>query len=190
MIMNEQINVNDFKPGITFLKNDEVYLVLESFHSKSGRGQAHVRAKVKNLFKNSTLFFTFTGGEKVEKAFVKKEEVQFLYSDEKYSYFMNMNNFEQFEIDIKKIEDKKIFLIEGLRVNILFYNNRFLDIEIPKNITLKVIETTDAVKGDTVNKATKKAILENNLKIDVPQFVNINDKVVINTESLKYISKG
>lgn len=187
--MSELINVNDFKSGITFSKNGEIYVVIESTHAKSGRGQAHVKAKVRNLYTNSILTMTFTGAEKVEKAFIEKKTVQFLYFDEMYSFFMDMETFEQFEIENKKIKDKIHFLIEGLELFLIFYKGDLLGIELPKNISLKVVETANAVKGDTVNKATKRAKLENNIEIEVPQFINIDDKVIINTENLKYVSK-
>ncbi|BDV02389.1 MAG: elongation factor P [Candidatus Hepatoplasma vulgare] len=187
--MSELINVNDFKPGITFSKDGEVYIVIESSHAKSGRGQAHVKAKVRNLYTNAILTMTFTGAEKVEKAFIEKRSVHFLYSDELHSFFMDMENYEQFEIENEKIRNKIHLLVEELELFIIFYKEDLIGIELPKNISLRVVETANAVKGDTVNKSTKRAKLENNIEIDVPQFINTNDKVIINTENLKYVSK-
>lgn len=188
--MSSQINVNEFKNGMTFLKDNNIYIVLESSHSKSGRGQAHVKVKAKNLLNNSIINITFVGGERVEKAYIEKKNMQFLYFDEKYGYFMDLENYEQIEISIDKIKSEQKFLKEELEVIIKIYNNQILGIELPKNITYTVTETSDAVKGDTVSGATKKAIIETGLEIDVPQFININDKIVLNIESKKYISKG
>ncbi len=188
--MAEQINVNDFKSGITFLKNNSVFLVIEANHSKSGRGQAHVKVKVKNLVTGTINQITFIGGERVEKAFINKEKVQFLYSDEKRSYFMNNETFEQIEIENSFFVNKENnFLVEGLEVNITSYEGNILGIEIPKNVVIKILETTDAVKGDTVTNATKKAKLITGLEIDVPQFIGNGDEIIVNTETSKYVSR-
>jgi elongation factor P len=187
--MAEQINVNDFKQGITFLRNNQVYQVIEANHAKSGRGQAHVKVKAKNLFTNSLQNITFVGGEKVEKAYILKKSMQFLYFEGNKAFFMDNKNFDQIEINDQKIEKNRDFLGIETTLNLLFFEDHLIDIEIPKNIILEVIETTDAIKGDTITNATKKAKLETGLEIDVPQFINISDKVLINTETKKYISK-
>ncbi len=188
--MAEQINVNEFKPGVTFLKEGVVFLVLEATHSKSGRGQAHVKVKAKNMFTGTTNVITYTGGERVEKAFVSKTKMQFLYSDGVNSNFMDNETFEQIEIADKLIKEELQYLIESIEVMVTSFDGRILGVEIPKNVTLVVSDTSDAVKGDTVTNATKKATLETGIEIDVPQFVNKNDKVVVNTETGKYVSRG
>lgn len=187
--MADQINVNEFKPGMTFLRNNQVYQVLEANHAKSGRGQAHVKVRAKNLFTSSLQNLTFVGGEKVEKAYISKRNAQFLYFEGKKAFFMDTKNFDQIEINDERIENKRDFLGSEIIFNLIFYEDQLLDLEIPKNITLEVTETTDAVKGDTVTNATKRAILETGLAIDVPQFINVNDKISINTETKKYVSK-
>ncbi len=188
--MSEQINVNDFKNGQTFLKNNEPHLVLDSAHSKSGRGQAHVKVKAKNLITGANLNFTFVGGEKVEKAFVSKESVQFLYTEGGISVFMNMETFEQEEINNEKIKTELNYLVEETMVTITKYENIILGIELPKNIKLQVVEAPDAVKGDTVTNATKKVKLETGIEIDVPQFISTDEYVIVNTETGKYVSKA
>ncbi|BDV03700.1 MAG: elongation factor P [Candidatus Hepatoplasma scabrum] len=187
--MADQINVNEFKQGITFLRNNQVYQVIEASHAKSGRGQAHVKVKAKNLFTNSLQNLTFIGGEKVEKAYVTKKEAQFLYFEGNKAFFMDTKNFDQIEIIDSKVDVNRDFLGSGVIFNLIFYENKLIEFEIPKNMMLEVIETVDAIKGDTVTNATKKAKLETGLLIDVPQFISINDKVLINTETKKYVSK-
>jgi len=102
--MAEIINVNEFKNGMTFLKDGDVFIVLESSHSKQGRGQANVKVKAKNLFNGSTVNLSFTGGDKVEKAFVLKNKMQYLYPSGDQAAFMNMETFEQIEIPLKQLE--------------------------------------------------------------------------------------
>ena len=101
--MAEKINVNEFKNGQTFLHEKQPHIVLESTHSKSGRGQAHVKIKAKNLITNSTQMLTFTGGDKLKKAFVEKGKAQFLYEDESGLNFMNNETYEQFNISSEKL---------------------------------------------------------------------------------------
>lgn len=187
--MAEQINVNEFKPGITFLRNKNVFIVLESSHSKSGRGQAHVKCKVKNIFTGSINSITFTGGEKVDKAFVSKDRMQFLYVDGGKGIFMNNETFEQIEIETSKLKYELQYIIEGSEVLVMTYESIIIGVEISKNVELEVAEAADAVKGDTVNNATKKAKLETGIEIDVPQFISQGQKIIVNTTTGKYSGK-
>ncbi|NQX83435.1 MAG: elongation factor P [Mycoplasmataceae bacterium] len=187
--MGEQVNVNEFKPGITFLKNDEVYIVLESSHSKSGRGQAHVKVKTKNMFSGSISTITFTGGDRVEKAFVSKSKMQYLYVDGGSVTFMNNETFEQIQIPSNTLKEELKYIAEGSEVMIISFEEKILGIEVPKNVELKVVETIDAVRGDTVANATKKAKLETGIEIDVPQFIDVEQKIIVNTTTGKYGGK-
>jgi len=187
--MAEQINVNEFKPGVTFLKDNDLYIVLESSHSKSGRGQAHVKCKAKNLFTGTVNSLTFTGGVKVEKAFVSKNKMQFLYVDGDKAFFMNNETFEQLEMELSKLKEELQYVTEGSEVIIMTYESKIIGMEIPKTVELEVVETADAVRGHTVNNATKKAKLETGIEIDVPQFINLGQKILINTTTVKYSGK-
>ncbi len=186
----DKINVNELKNGSTILVDDQVYLVLTSEHSKSGRGQAHVKIKAKNLITNSTQMLTFTGGDKLKKAFVEKGKAQFLYQDEAGFNFMNNESYEQFNISANKLEWEKKFIKEGMIVTITSFEGLILGIELDTNVTLKVAATSDAVKGNTVSNATKKAILETGFELDVPQFIKNDDLVIVSSETGKYVSKG
>ncbi len=166
-----------------------MHIVLESSHSKSGRGQAHVKCKTKNLFTGANSLITFTGGEKVEKAFVSKSTMQYLYIDGSNAIFMDNETFEQIEINISKLENELKYIVEGSEVMVMTFNERVLGVEIPKNVELIVSETADAVRGDTVTAATKKAILETGIEIDVPQFIDIGQKIIVNTSTGKYGGK-
>lgn len=187
--MAEQINVNEFKPGITFLNNNEVFMVLESSHSKSGRGQAHVKCKIRNLYTGANSQITFTGGDKVEKAFVNKAKMQYLYIDGSNAIFMDNETFEQIEIETSRLEEELKYIVEGSEVLVMSYEARILGVEIPKNVELKVTETADAVRGDTVTNATKKAKLETGIEIDVPQFIDQGQVIIVNTTTCKYGGK-
>lgn len=187
--MAEVINVNEFKPGVTFLHEKDPWIVIESSHSKSGRGQATVKAKAKNLLTGTITILSYTGGEKVDKAFVERRGMQYLYVDGENATFMDNDTFEQIEINTSRLEEELKYIIEGSEVIIMTYEQKVLGIEIPKNVELKVAETADAVKGDTVTNATKKAKLETGIEIDVPQFIDEGQVIIVNTDSGKYGGK-
>ncbi len=187
--MAEKLNVNEFKTGSTFIYNKNVYQLLDASHAKSGRGQAHVKCKVKNLFTGTTTMITFTGGEKVEKAFVQKKAFQFLYLDGQDAAFMDNETFEQITLPVDHLKDELKFMPEGLEVMVTRYEGKFLGVELPKNVNLKVTHTTDAVRGDTVTAATKKATVSTGYELDVPQFINNNQEIVISTQTGKYNGK-
>ena len=188
--MAEKINVNEFKNGQTFIHEKQPHVVLESTHSKSGRGQAKVKAKVKNLESGTNLYLTFTGGDMVEKAFVEKRKMQYLYEDGTNANFMDSETFDQIEVPVSQIQEELKYLIEGAEVYIMMYEGRNLGVSIDKNVTLEVIEAPDAVAGNTVTNATKKIKLETGIEIDAPQFIKQGDKVIVSTVDGKYVSKG
>lgn len=188
--MEKTLNVNTLRPGTTFLKNDKVYLVLESSHAKSGRGQAHVKTKLKNLSDKSIINITFTGGDKVEAAFLTKKNCQFLYFEKQNAIVMDLESFEQTSIPAAVFNDLKDYLVEGCELSLLYFENNLIDIELPKNVVLQVVETADAVRGNTVNAANKKAILNSGLELDVPQFINIDDEIIVSTLTGKYVSRN
>lgn len=187
--MAKQINVNEFKPGVTFLYNNDVFMVIDSSHSKSGRGQAHVKCKVKNLIKKTTTSLTFSGGEKVESAFVERKKMQYLYIDGDNAFFMDSETFEQIEIPRRNLIDELKYITNGLEVLVMNYESKILGVEISKNVELTVVESANAVKGDTVTNATKKAVLETGIEVDVPQFIDKGQKIIINTITGKYVGK-
>ncbi len=185
------INVNDLKPGITFEYNNNIYIVIESQHSKSGRGQAHVKAKIKNLRTKSTILKTFIGGEKVKKAYIEQFEIQYLYNDGNRAFFMNTITYEQFDILIDlNIKNNLMFLIDGSFVKIAKFNNEILDVILPQNVVLTVATVEEAVKSDSASGSNKKVVLETGLEIFVPLFIKQGEKIIISTSDKKYIGRA
>lgn len=184
------INVNTLKHGITFKENEEIFVVLESSHSKQGRGQANVKVKVKNLKTGSILIKTFTSGEKVKLAHISKKNMNFLYKDGLNIVLMDNVSFEQIEIPIKKVKWELNFLKEGTEVLIRKYENEVLDIELPTNIKLKVIESPNAIKGNTQSNPQKKVKLETGFEVETPMFINEGEKIVISSKTGKYVGRA
>ncbi|ASU14645.1 Elongation factor P [Mesomycoplasma hyopneumoniae] len=184
------INVNEFRPGITFEFENEIYVVISAQHSKQGRGQANVKTKVKNLRTGAITIKTFSGGERVEKAHIEKISMSFLYNDGVSIVLMDDSTYEQVAIENTKITWELNFLTEGTKVKLRKFNNEILDIELPAKIELKITSTFDAVRGNTTTNPTKRATLETGYEIDVPLFIKEGESVIVSTEDGKYVSRG
>ena len=184
------INVNSFKPGITFQENKDIFVVLEASHSKQGRGQANVKAKVKNLRTGSITVKSYTGGNKVAKAHISKNDMDYLYSDGANIILMDQTTFEQIEISIKKVEWEMNFLKEGNKVLVRTFEGQVLDVELPTEVTLVVSEAADAVKGNTTNNPQKKVTLETNFELEVPMFIKQGESIIVSTATGKYKGRG
>lgn len=184
------INVNDFKPGITFQEDGGIYIVLESQHSKQGRGQATVKAKVKNLRTGSTTIKSYTGGDKVEKAHIETTGMNYLYSDAEGIVLMDEETFEQVVIENSKIEWELNFLKDGLKVKVRKFENEILDIELPVNIEFKVTSAPDAVKGNTTTNPQKKIVIETGFELEAPMFIKEGETIIVSSETGKYVGRA
>ena len=184
-------NIFDIKPGMTFLINKNIYLMISSEHKKMGRGKAIVKCKIKNILSNSTIIKTFSSNEKFEQAIIDKKEMQFLYLDVDEYFFMDLESYEN--ISLKNIENDnaKYFLVSGRTYILKFYKNLFIEIELPNKVKLEVIEADDIVsKGNTTNNPTKIVKLQTGLKIKVPLFIKNGDSVYVSTDPIEYFSKS
>ena len=183
------IGVNDFKTGMTITYEGNLYQVMEFQHVKPGKGAAFVKSKLKNLRTGSIIEITFNSNVKVEKAHVSKKSMQFLYSDGNTYHFMDMNTYDQIELDKSQIENEIKYLKENLTVDIIFYEGEMLGITLPEKIDYKVTKTEPAVKGNTSNNAQKDAIIETGLLVRVPLFIEQDEEIVISTKDGKYVSR-
>ncbi|CDE95506.1 MAG: elongation factor P [Bacilli bacterium] len=183
------INTNDFKTGLTITYEGNLYQVLEFQHVKPGKGAAIVKTKLKNLRTGSIVEQTFNSGIKVPTAHVDKIKMQYLYNDGNMYSFMNMNTYEQVEIDKSQISNEVKFLKEGLEVILYFYENEMLGIELPEKIDFKIIQTEPAVKGNTATNATKDAIIETGYLVKVPLFIEQDEEIIVSTKDGKYVSR-
>ena len=183
------INVNDFKSGQTINYDGNLYMVLEFNHVKPGKGAAIVKAKLKNLRTGSIAEYTFNAGIKVPTAHVEKQKMQFLYSDGDTYSFMNMETYEQVELNKSQIANEAKYLKEGLEVLIFFYESEMLGIELPEKIDFKITQTEPAIKGNTANNATKDAIVETGMLVKVPLFIEQGEEIIVSTKDGKYVSR-
>ena len=180
---------NEIKPGMLIEHKDDLWEVLKTQHVKPGKGGAFNQVEMKSLNKNTKLNERFRSNDTVEKASVEELKFTYLYKDEDYYYFMDGKTFEQINIKKNIVGKKGKMLTENLEVNISFYNEKPLTVELPNQITCK-IETTDiAIKGQTVSSSYKPAVLDNGMNIQVPPFIESGDEIVVDTRTFEYVKK-
>lgn len=183
------INVNDFKTGVTIVVDDNPYQVIEFQHVKPGKGPAFVRTKLKNLRTGANIDYTFNAGIKVERALVEKKPMQYLYNAGDIYVFMDMETYEQIEINKQILEGYIDYLKENLEIELVFYKDELIDINMPEKIEMVVTQTESATKGNTATSALKEAIVETGLLVKVPLFINEGETIIISTKDGKYISR-
>ncbi|MTN18912.1 elongation factor P, partial [Turicibacter sanguinis] len=132
----------------------------------------------------------FNAGEKVKRAHVEKSTMQFLYSMGDEYVFMNNETYEQIELTAAQLEQEKNFLVDGMEVKVMSYNGEILGVEVPEKVTLEVVECEPGVKGNTASNATKSATVSTGYSLQVPLFVEVGDKLIINTNDGRYVSRG
>ncbi len=184
------IDVNELRKGVTFTMDGELYKVIEYQHYKPGRGKAVIRTKLRNLRSGSTLDKTFTSGDRVQDIRLDHQTVQYLYKDERFYYFMDVETFEQFPLPEGVLEDAEPYLIENMQIELSSYEGEPLDVELPITVDLEVIEAPPGFAGDTAQGATKEVTLETGLKIQVPLFIEEGDVLRIDTRDGRYITRA
>lgn len=184
------ISVNDFKTGLTIEVDGGIWRVMDFQHVKPGKGAAFVRSKLKNLRTGAMQEKTFRGGEKVSKAQIDNRKMQYLYESGGNHVFMDTENYEQIELPEEQIKDELKYLLENSMCNIVMYGSETIGVDLPNTVTLAVKETEPGIKGDTSSGGSKPAIMETGLVVQVPFFVNAEDKLIINTVEGSYVSRA
>ncbi|MGM8365108.1 elongation factor P [Virgibacillus sp. W0181] len=184
------ISVNDFKTGLTIEFDNNIWQVLEFQHVKPGKGAAFVRSKLRNLRNGNIQEKTFRAGEKVNKAHIENKKMQYLYGSGNSHAFMDVNTYDQIELQQSQIEHELNFIKENMEVDIITYEGEILGVSLPKNVKLEVSETEPGLKGDTVSGGSKQATLETGYQVQVPLFINQGDVLVISTSEGKYVSRA
>ena len=183
------ISAGDFKNGVTFEMDGQVFQVLEFQHVKPGKGAAFVRTKIKNVITGSTVERSFSPTDKMPKAQINRRDMQYLYNDGDLYYFMDEETYEQTPINKDSLGDALKFVKENMVCKILFFKEQVIGIEPPTFVELEIIETEPGYKGDTATGATKPAVVETGAQVKVPLFVNQNDVIRIDTRTGEYMER-
>ncbi|MDA9472482.1 elongation factor P [Enterococcus sp. 5H] len=184
------IAVSDLKAGMTFEQDGKLIRVMEASHHKPGKGNTVMRMKLKDVRTGATTDTTMRPDDKVKKAFIESKPVQYLYSQDDTANFMDLETYEQYEIPTSVIEDELKYLLENMEVKIQFYGSEVIGVTLPTTVILKVQETQPSIKGATVSGSGKPAVMETGLVVNVPDFIEADELLEINTQEGTYLKRA
>jgi elongation factor P len=183
------IDVNDLRKGVTFEFDSKLYKVLDYHHHKPGRGNATIKIKAVDLRTGTTLEKTFQSGERVQDVRLDFHNVQYLYNDGSLYFFMDLETFEQPAIPGSILGDSALYLTENMELKLTFFQGEPIDVELPLTVDMNVVEGEMAIRGDTATGVTKKVKTETGLEVQVPGFVEVGDRIRINTSEGRYLTR-
>lgn len=183
------ISTGELKKGATIELDGKLYSIMDYNHIKMGRGSAQVRIKFRDVRSGAITEQTFQAGTKFQRARVERREMQYLYSDDQFYYFMNTETFEQIPVSADKVGDANKYLKENDTCEVVLFGDEVIGIELPITVELTITQTDPGFKGDTATGGTKPATLETGLVIQVPLFIEEGTRVRVNTDSGTYIER-
>ena len=183
------ISTGELKKGATIELDGKLYSIMDYSHIKMGRGSAQVRIKFRDVRSGAIIEQTFQAGTKFNRARVERREMQYLYSDDDFYYFMNTESFEQIPVGIDKVGDANRYLKENDTCEVVLFGDEVIGIELPITVELTVTQTDPGFKGDTATGGTKPATLETGLVVQVPLFIEEGTLIRVNTDSGSYIER-
>jgi len=184
------LSAGDFRNGLTFELDNNIYTIVEFQHVKPGKGAAFVRTKIKNVVTGGVVEKTFSPTEKFPTAFVERKDMEYLYCEDNLYYFMDQETFEQIPLNADVLPDNFKFVKENTVVKILSVKGQVFSVEPPYFMDLKVTKTEPAVRGDTSNNALKYATLETGAEIRVPLFIEEGEMIRIDTRTSEYLQRA
>ncbi len=184
------VNVNDIKNGMTVEDEGNILQVVEFQHVKPGKGAAFVKMKLRNLRTGSIIEKTYNSSVKLAKANIQRKPMQYLYQAGDAYSFMDMNTYEQVELNANQIGEDLKYLKENLTVDLIYFGEELIGLNLPEKVDYVVTATEQAVKGNTSSGAQKDATLENGMTIKVPLFINEGESVLVSTKDGKYVSRA
>ena len=185
-----KINGNEIRPGNVLEHNDGLWIAVKVNHVKPGKGGAFAQVEMKNLRNGSKLNERFRSDDKVEKIRLEQKEQQFLYENDQILVFMDMETYDQIELQAELLGDRRPFLQDGMMVTIEYFGEEALNVSVPQKVTCIVKDTEPAIKGQTAANSYKPAILDNGLRIMIPPFVGPEEAIIVNTETFEYSERA
>lgn len=184
------VSAGDFRNGVTFEMDGNVFQIIEFQHVKPGKGAAFVRAKIRNVIAGSVVERTFNPSEKFPTAYVERKEMEYSYNDGDLYYFMDQESYELVPINASELSDNFKFVKENMVCKVLSYKGNVFGVEPPTFVTLEVTKTDPGFKGDTATNATKPATLETGAEIRVPLFIDEGEMINVDTRTGEYMSRA
>jgi len=180
------ISATQLRPGMVVKFNNDLFSVFSMTHRTPGNLRGFVQAKMRNLRSGTMIEHRFSSEDKVEKAMLDEQEMEYLYDDGEYFYFMNTETYEQMHLMKDLLGDAVDYLIPQLHVNVEFYEGKAMSVELPPTVDMTVVETEPGLKGATVSNVTKQAKMETGLVVQVPAFITEGEKIKVNTSEGTY----
>ena len=180
------ISATQLRPGMVIKFNKELYSIFSVNHRTPGNLRGFVQAKMRSLRSGSMTEHRFSSEDRVEKALLEEHEMEYLYDDGEYFYFMNTENYEQMHLTKELLGEATSFLIPQLKVTVEFYEGKPMSVELPPTVDMTVIETEPGLKGATVSNVTKPAKTETGLVVQVPPFISEGEKIRVSTSEGAY----
>jgi len=180
------ITATQLRPGMIVKFNNELYSVFSMTHRTPGNLRGFVQARMRNLRSGTMIEHRFSSEDRVEKAMLEEQEMEYLYDDGEYYYFMNTETFEQMHLMKDLLGDAVQYLIPQLHVTVEFYEGKAIGVELPATVDMKVVETEPGLKGASVSNVTKPAKMETGLVVQVPPFITEGEKIRVNTAEGTY----
>jgi elongation factor P len=184
------INTSDIKNGQHMMVDGAPYTVIWFQHHKPGKGGAMVRTKLRHLRTGAIVEKTFKSGEKFTEVNVERRKKQYLYADSENFHFMDLKTYDQIQLAKNTLGNNGLYLKENMEVEAIYLDDEFLNIELPINVELKVVQTVPGVKGDTVSSTMKPATLETGAEVQVPLFIKEGDSIRIDTRTGEYVERA
>ena len=185
-----KLNGNEIKPGNIISHNDSLWVAVKCSHVKPGKGGAFNQVELKNLYNGSKLNERFRAAETVERVRLQQKPHTYLYDEGTAAVFMNSETYDQINLEREFIGDKAVYLSDGMAVDVEFYEETPITVKLPAQVELAVADTEPVVKGQTAANSFKPATLENGVRTNVPPFIGVGDRLVINTEDGAYVTRA
>ncbi|MFO0726748.1 MAG: elongation factor P [Myxococcota bacterium] len=187
--MASSYETSDFRKGLKIVYDGQPWVVVDFQHVKPGKGNAFTRTRLRNLLTGSSQDVTFKSGDRVDIPDIEDKQMSFLYKEGGSYHFMDQKNFDQVELASTALGDSVKFLLPEMQANVMFYNGRAINVDIPQHVVLKVTYCEPGVRGDTATNVTKPATLETGAIVAVPIFINEGDSVKVDTRSGEYLER-
>ena len=184
------VSAGDFRNGVTFEMEGQVYQIIEFQHVKPGKGAAFVRTKIRNVIGGAVVERTFSPTEKFPTAYIERKEMEYSYNDGDLYYFMDPETYDMVPISASTLPENFKFVKENETCRILSYKGNVFGVEPPTSVTLQVTKTDPGFAGNTATNATKPATLETGAEVKVPLFINEGEMIVVDTRTGEYLSRG
>jgi elongation factor P len=184
------ISATQLRPGMVIIFNKDLFSVFKMEHRTPGNLRGFVQVKMRNFKSGTMIEHRFSSEDKVERASLDEQEMEFLYDDGEYFHFMNTQTFEQMHLMKDILGDATNFLIPQLKVNVEFYEGKAVSVELPASVDMTVVETEPGLKGATVSNVTKPAKLDTGLVVQVPAFINEGEKIRVSTADASYLERS